>query len=88
MLIGNKKAAEYGNVMRVGWLLDNFGQISQASQIHKECNMRGLYVWRGVEMNPKDVQSEFIWESPDGTTLPSVYLLNSYRNVMRSYNFV
>jgi len=83
MLIGNKKAAEYGNVMRVGWLLDNFGQISQASQIHKECNMRGLYVWRGVEMNPKDVQSEFIWESPDGTTLPSVYLLNSYRNVMR-----
>ncbi len=66
-----------------GWLLDNFGQISQTSQIHKEADIVGLYAWRGVEMDPTNVQSEFIWEAPDGTRLPSVYLLNSYRNVMR-----
>ncbi|MCK4260587.1 MAG: hypothetical protein KAX49_16540 [Halanaerobiales bacterium] len=83
LLVGHKKAFEYGDVMRVGWLLDNFGQISQTAQIHKECNIKGLYAWRGVEMDPFDVQSEFNWESPDGSVLPSIYLLNSYRNVMR-----
>ncbi|MGD1821805.1 MAG: alpha-mannosidase [Pleomorphochaeta sp.] len=83
LVIGTKMANEIGQCMNVGWLLDNFGQISQTSQIHKEAGLRGLYVWRGVEMDPENVQSEFIWESPDGTRLPSVYLLNSYRNVMR-----
>ncbi|MCK5201992.1 MAG: hypothetical protein KAR21_26745, partial [Spirochaetales bacterium] len=60
-----------------------FGQISQTAQIHKEFGMKGLYVWRGVEMDPADVQSEFLWESTDGTSIPSIYLLDSYRNVMR-----
>jgi len=83
MLIGNQIASDLGGVMNVGWMMDNFGQISQTAQIHKEFGMRGLYVWRGVEMDPEDVQSEFFWESPDGTSLPSIYLLDSYRNVMR-----
>ena len=83
LTIGIKKAKEYGPVMQIGWLLDNFGQISQTAQIHKEAEIKGLFVWRGVEMDPNNVQSEFLWESPDKTTLSSVYLLNSYRNVMR-----
>ena len=81
--VGLKKASEYGQAMSTGWLLDNFGQISQTSQIHAEVGLTGLYAWRGVEMDPFNVQSEFLWESPDGTQLPCVYLLNSYRNVMR-----
>ncbi len=83
MLLGNKLASELGGSMSVGWMLDNFGQISQTTQLHKEFNLEGLYVWRGVEMDPTDVQAEFLWESPDGTKLPSMYLLDSYRNVMR-----
>ena len=83
MLVGSKKAKEYGKCMNVGWMLDNFGQISQTAQIHKEFGMTGLYVWRGVEMDPHNVKSEFIWQAPDGSKIPSVYLLNSYRNVMR-----
>jgi alpha-mannosidase len=83
MMIGNKKASEYGSPMKVGWLLDNFGQMSQTAQIHKKAGLDGLYVWRGVEMDPTNVKSEFVWEAPDGSRLPSVYLLNSYRNVMR-----
>lgn len=83
LLIGHKKASEYGKRMDMGWLLDNFGQISQTSQIHEQSDIKGLYVWRGVGMDPIHVHSEFIWESPNGTQLPSVYLLNSYRNVMR-----
>lgn len=83
MLYGMLAAKELGGSMKVGWMLDNFGQISQTSQLHKQFNLEGLYVWRGVEMDPTDVQSEFLWKSPDGTLIPSMYLLDSYRNVMR-----
>ena len=80
---GIQAAKELGGAMSVGWMLDNFGQISQTSQIHDQFKLKGLYVWRGVEMDPYDVQSEFYWKSPDGTSVPAMYLLDSYRNVMR-----
>lgn len=83
LLIGHKIAEKLGRAMKVGWLLDNFGQISQTVQIHKKFNLRGLFLWRGVEMDPTDINSEFLWESPDGTRLISIYLLSSYRNAMR-----
>ena len=81
--IGMRGARRLGGRPRVGWLLDNFGQISQAVQIHSAFGMQGLFLWRGVEMNPGEVRSEFLWESPDGSRLPAVYLLDSYRNAMR-----
>lgn len=81
--LGHKIATEYGAKMNIGWLLDNFGQISQTPQILKKAGIEGIYVWRGVEMDPNHVTSEFLWESPDGTKLPAVYLLDSYRNGMR-----
>lgn len=80
---GIQTAKGLGGAMKVGWMLDNFGQISQTSQIHKQFNLDGLFVWRGVEMDPNNVQSEFLWKSPDGTSIPAIYLLDSYRNVMR-----
>ncbi|SHE32699.1 mannosylglycerate hydrolase [Marinitoga hydrogenitolerans DSM 16785] len=83
LLIGHQISEEYGNVMKVGWLLDNFGQISQAVQIHKKFDIKGLFLWRGIEMEPTDINSEFLWESPDGSQILSVYLLSSYRNAMR-----
>jgi alpha-mannosidase len=82
-LVGTTKAREFGTVMPIGWLLDNFGQISQTSQINAKSGIAGQFVWRGVEMDPTNVKSEFNWKSPDGTSLVSVYLLNSYRNLMR-----
>lgn len=81
--IGNKISMEFGRVMKIGWLMDNFGQISQTIQIHKGFGINGIYVWRGVIMNPEKMRSEFMWESKDGTKLPSVYLIDSYRNAMR-----
>ena len=83
LLVGSEKTKVFGDCMEVGWLLDNFGQISQTAQIHAKADLKGLYAWRGVEMDPTKVKAEFMWEAPDGTRLPSIYLLNSYRNVMR-----
>lgn len=82
LLIGDKMARQYGNVMKAGWLLDNFGQIAQAPQIFKGFGIEGVFVWRGVEMSPEELRTEFWWEAPDGSRILSIYLLDSYRNAM------
>ena len=83
MMIGHQTAKRFGRVMKAGWLLDNFGQISQAPQIHRGFDIDGVYLWRGVEVNPDDIHTEYCWKSPDGSQVTSVYLLSSYRNAMR-----
>lgn len=83
MSFGIEMAKELNGGTSTGWLLDNFGQISQAPQIHKLFGMKGLVVWRGVEQEPEHLKSEFLWRSPDGTTMTTSYLLSSYRNAMR-----
>jgi mannosylglycerate hydrolase len=82
LLIGDKMARGYGPVMKAGWLLDNFGQIAQAPQIFRGFGIEGAFVWRGVEMPPEDLKTEFWWEAPDGSRILGVYLLDSYRNAM------
>lgn len=83
LLYGRESAEQLGKRSDTGWLLDNFGQISQTVQIHEQFGIKGLMVWRGVGLPPEELVSEFYWESPDGTRLPSIYLLSSYRNGMR-----
>ncbi|TCL65927.1 mannosylglycerate hydrolase [Hydrogenispora ethanolica] len=83
LLIGEAVARQFGEPMRAGWLLDNFGQISQTVQIHRGFNLPGVFVWRGVALEPEQIRSEFYWEGPDGGKLLAIYFLSSYRNAMR-----
>lgn len=87
LLIGHELARELGAVMPVGWLVDNFGQISQAPQIHRQFDLDGVFLWRGVELPPDSIRSEFTWASPDGSSVTAIYLLSSYRNAMRLAEF-
>ncbi|MFO7662303.1 MAG: glycoside hydrolase family 38 C-terminal domain-containing protein [Chloroflexota bacterium] len=82
LLIGDRMARAYGPVMKVGWLLDNFGQIAQAPQIFSGFGIKGAFVWRGIEMPPDEMKTEFWWEAPDGSRILGIYLLDSYRNAM------
>jgi mannosylglycerate hydrolase len=82
LLIGRRMAGRFGPVMAAGWLLDNFGQIAQAPQILRGFDIDGVFVWRGVEMPPEKLRTEFWWESPDGSRVLGIYLLDSYRNAM------
>jgi len=82
LMIGHKMAERLGGVMKVGWLLDNFGQIAQAPQIHRGFGIEGVFLWRGVGMDPDELRSEFWWEAPDGSRVLAIYLLNTYRNAM------
>ncbi|MDY7028986.1 MAG: glycoside hydrolase family 38 C-terminal domain-containing protein, partial [Spirochaetota bacterium] len=83
LLLGTREAEKLGARLSVGWLMDNFGQISQAVQIHKGFGLKGIFVWRGVNLPPDKVRTEFRWGSADGSSLPAVYMLDSYRNAMR-----
>ena len=82
LMIGHRMAERLGGVMKVGWLLDNFGQIAQAPQIHQGFGIDGVFLWRGPGMDPDEMSSEFWWESPDGSRVLAIYLLNTYRNAM------
>ncbi len=72
-----------GEPMKIGWLMDNFGQISQCPQIHASFGIETVFMWRGLALPPEDVRSEYLWSSPDGSMVQAVYLLDSYRNAMR-----
>lgn len=82
LMIGGRMAAQFGPVMKVGWMLDNFGQIAQAPQIYQGFGIDSVFVWRGVAMEPDALRSEFCWRAPDGSEILAVFLVNSYRNGM------
>ncbi len=82
LLIGHQMAENLGGVMKVGWMLDNFGQIAQAPQIYRGFGIQGVFVWRGIEMPAEQLRSEFWWEAPNHSRVMAVYLINSYRNAM------
>lgn len=81
ILIGTQKAKKYGKVMKVGWLLDNFGFSSQVPQINNKAEIYGTFLWRGLKI--KYPQIGFLWYGPDKSLLKGVFLLDSYRNLMR-----
>lgn len=80
---GIADAEPLGGTMHCGWLMDNFGQVSQCPQIHASFGMHTLFMWRGLTLPPDQVRSEYRWESLDGSTVTAVYLLDSYRNGMQ-----
>lgn len=82
LMIGYRMAAHFGPVMKVGWMLDNFGQIAQAPQIYRGFGIDGVFVWRGVAMELDALKSEFCWRAPDGSEVLAIFLVNSYRNGM------
>ncbi len=86
LLLGMDDTAALGASAPVGWLMDNFGQISQAVQIHQQFGIQAIFAWRGFDLLPDGVRSELRWSAPDGSRLPVIYLVDSYRNGMRLYS--
>lgn len=82
ILVGHRIARRFGNVMKVGWLLDPFGLPSQTPQLHQGFGIESIFLWRGVPIEPEKLRSEWWWHSPDGSKTLTVYLADSYRNVM------
>ena len=74
LLLGTRIAQSYGKVMRVGYLPDMAGHISQMPQILRGFGIDSAVVWRGVAGYPETTKTEFIWKSPEGTEVLAIHL--------------
>ena len=79
LLLGHRIAKEHGGVMGVGYLPDTFGHPAQIPQILRGFGIDSAVIYRGVQTST----SEFMWESPDGSRVLTVFLPGGYCNAMQ-----
>ena len=77
LLYGRQDMQQYQVATDTGWLVDTFGHISQAPQLHHLFGIHSVYVWRGApQMEPY-----FFWCGADGSRLFTINLFGGYRNL-------
>ncbi len=70
--LGHQVAEEFGRVMKVGYLPDPFGHISQLPQILQGFGIASMIFSRGLGDEGEKIGSEFTWIGPDGSRLLAV----------------
>ena len=77
LLYGRKDMQQHGGRNHTGWLVDTFGHISQAPQLHDLFGLDAVFVWRGIpQMEPY-----FRWQGANGRQLLAINLFGGYRNL-------
>lgn len=90
---GVRDAKKYGNLTKVGYFPDAFGNAGQMPQLLKQAGMEAVAFGRGVkpvgfnnELKEggayESAYSEMMWESPDGSKLLGILFANWYCNGM------
>ena len=79
-LYGDRRAREYGAVMKAGYLPDNFGHPQQMPQILDGFGLQSLIFMRGMPERSEAVGDQFHWVGLDGTRILGVHLRNTYCN--------
>ncbi|MGC8666671.1 MAG: alpha-mannosidase [Chthonomonadales bacterium] len=82
LLVGHRIAASFGGVMKVGYLPDQFGNLSQMPQILRGFGIDNAVVGRGYQL-VGDRTMEFLWEAPDGTQVLGSLMAFWYNNAQR-----
>ena len=78
-LIGGLMCEEFGQKMNIGYFPDSFGQASQIPQILNGFGIDKVVFWRGL--CDEDIkQTEFYWESSEGSRVLAVWMPFSYGN--------
>jgi alpha-mannosidase len=77
LLYGWQDVKQFGGTGETGWLVDTFGHISQAPQLHRLFGVKAVYVWRGVPQ----LEPYFHWQGADGGQLFTINLFGGYRNL-------
>ncbi len=89
--MGHKIAEQYGEVCKVGYFPDSFGNMGQAPQILKKAGIETAVFGRGVkptgfnnQVSDSDTYespySEMYWESGDGSSVLAILFANWYSN--------
>ena len=83
LILGHKASNHFGQVMKIGYLPDQFGHISQMPQILRGFGIDNVILGRGIGDEIDETGSEFIWHSPDETDVLAIFLAaGSYGNAM------
>ncbi len=77
LMLGQRVSRRFGQPMPVGYIPDSFGHISQLPQILAGFGIRDAAIWRGVP----DLPTEFLWQSPDGSAVLTIYIRDGYGNL-------
>lgn len=80
LLKGFREGAQFGPVMKQGYIPDTFGHISQLPQILRGFGIDTFYFMRGLGADKEALRSEFWWEAPDGSRVLAHFLSQSYSN--------
>lgn len=70
LLLGEKISRRYGEPMKVGYVPDAFGHISQLPQIFTQFGIHNAFMSRGC---PPGTARDFIWKGADGSELTGMY---------------
>lgn len=76
LMLGHRISQEFGATMKVGYLPDVFGHISQMPQILRGFGIDSAVIYRGV--GAEAVKTEFYWEASDGSKVLAIYLPDGY----------
>lgn len=78
MKTGLSVARQFGKPMMVGYSPDTFGHTQDMPRLLRGFSIDKAVVWRGVPGSLVDDGTEFIWESPDGSTVFCHLLTRGY----------
>jgi alpha-mannosidase len=87
MIFGLKSAKKYGEPIKIGYLPDSFGNISQMPQILAGFGIDNAVFGRGINRwqensDPQGYKSELTWQAPDGSEVLGIFMANWYANAM------
>jgi alpha-mannosidase len=77
LILGHRECEKFGKVMKICYLPDAFGHISQLPQIMAGFGMQDAVLWRGL---PRGYQTVFKWKGADGTECLVFNLISAYGN--------
>jgi mannosylglycerate hydrolase len=81
-LYGNRRARDFGGVMKAGYLPDNFGHPLQMPQILAGFGLNSLLFMRGMPDRPEGFGDQFLWQGLDGTQVLAVHFSHGYHNAV------
>ena len=82
LFIGHRIAEKFGAVTKVGYLPDQFGNISQMPQIFREFGIDNAIFGRGIKLFEND-KMEMVWEGADGSEVLGSCMAFWYNNAQR-----
>ena len=89
LTVGHKIAKALGGVMKAGYNIFSWGQVSQLPQIYRGFGMDTVMFYRGIDKTKLD-SLEFWWEAPNGerslgVTFGAQHRLNFWVNVYKPW---